>query len=349
MSKARYLGINLKLGDFSSSSSYLILMIGMILCVLPAPSQTPLSISQSPVQADHPTHQQAPLPANFPPSLTIAPEGIANAKLMPGSSISVRVFEEADLDGSYRLNNDGMIFLPLVGAIQVDSLSLRDAEVAIEKKLVSAGILINPHVVVNLVDYGTQSVVIAGEVTSPGRISTLAPLRLQEVLAMVGGTTPVASDQVLVHHLGQPSGSAEVVHYNPSEGNSAALDTVINPGDTVFVKKAGSVYVLGAVNRPGGFIMQEEGTLNVVQALALAYGTAPEAAIPRVRILRKGSNGQYTFIPVPLDKIQKGKADPPPLQTEDIVYVPPSTLKEVGITARSMLSGVPGAAVYRVP
>lgn len=347
MSNARHFYVTLKLRDISSSGWCLI--IGVLLCALPAHSQTSLSMSQSPVQADHPTHQTAPLPSNFPPSLTIAPEGIASVTLMPGSSIGVHILEESDLDGSYRLNTDGIIFMPLVGAIQVGSLSLRGAEIAIEKKLVSAGILLDPHVVVNLVDFGTQSVVVAGEVTSPGRISILAPLKLQEVLAMVGGTTPVAADQVLVHRFGQPSGSADVVRYNPSEGNSAALETLINPGDTVFVKKAGSVYVLGAVTRPGGFIMQEQGALNVVQALALAYGTTEQASIPRVRILRKDPNGQYTVIPVHLDKIQKGKADPTPLQSEDIVYVPPSTMKEVGITARSMLSGVAGAAVYRAP
>jgi len=44
-------------------------------------------------------------------------------------------------------------------------------------------------------------------------------------------------------------------------------DTVIQPGDTVTVKRAGIVYVLGAVTRPGGYIMQEGGELDVTQAV----------------------------------------------------------------------------------
>jgi polysaccharide export outer membrane protein len=269
-------------------------------------------------------------------------------KLMPGSMLSLHVFEEPDLDGAYRIDSNGAIFIPLVGSIRVGSLTLRDAERAVESQLMASGILVDPHVVLNITDYGAQTVVVAGEVTAPGRLPILSPRKLQDILAMAGGTTPLAGDEVVIHHADQPARSIETIHYNPAQGGVANLDTLIQPGDTVFVKKAGSVYVLGAVYRPGGFIMQEAGTLNVVQALALAYGTSPEAAITKVRILRKSSDGSYTFIPVPLNKIQKGRANPTPLQSEDIVYVPPSTLKEVGISARSLLSGVAGAAVYRV-
>jgi polysaccharide biosynthesis/export protein len=270
-------------------------------------------------------------------------------KLMPGSMINVQVFEESDLDGSYRVDNQGNIVIPLVGAVKVASLTLREAEVAIQKQLVASEILNDPHVTVNVVDYGAQSVVVAGEVTSPGRLPIITPRHLQDILAMVGGPTPLAGDEIAIHRAGEPSDASQTVHYNSAAGGRAGLDIMIAPGDTVFVKKAGSVYVLGSVFRPGGFVMQEQGSLNVLQALALAYGTLPEASIPKVRILRKASDGTYGFLHIRLDKIQKGRADPTPLQSEDIVYVPPSALKEAAITARSLLSGVAGAAVYRVP
>jgi len=51
------------------------------------------------------------------------------------------------------------------------------------------------------------------------------------------------------------------------------------------------VYVLGAVNRPGGYIMQDEGSLTAEAALALAYGTAPQAAINKIRVIRKCGDG----------------------------------------------------------
>jgi polysaccharide export outer membrane protein len=312
-------------------------------------AQTPVSTSQNPLQANRPARSTQSPAANFPTNLTITPEGIADMRLMPGSMINVQVFEESDLDGSYRVDNQGNVVIPLVGSVKIGSLTLREAEVAIQKQLVAAEILNDPHVTVNVVDYGTQTVVVAGEVTAPGRLPIITPRRLQDILAMVGGPTPLAGDEITIHHAGDPSDASQTVHYNAATGGRAGLDTMIAPGDTVFVKRAGSIYVLGAVYRPGGFIMQEQGSLNVVQALALAYGTSPEASIPRVRILRKSSDGTYGFIRVPLDKIQKGRADPTPLQAEDIVYVPPSTLKEAAIAARSLLSGVAGAAVYRVP
>lgn len=323
------------------------LSCGLIVCSSrTAFAQTTQSISQSPLQASR--AQRSPQAPNVPSNLSVVPEGIADLKLMPGSMVNVHVFEEPDLDGSYRIDNGGNIAIPLVGNVKVQGLMLRDVEVAIEKQLIAEQILNNPHVTVNIADYGTQSIVVAGEVTNPGRVPLIIAERLQEVLATVGGTTPLASNEIVIHRAGQLPDASETVVYDAATGNASSADIMIAPGDTIFVKRAGSVYVLGAVNRPGGFIMQDQGSLNILQALALAYGTAPEAAIPRVRILRRASGSGYEFIHVPLDKIQKGKANPTPLQPGDIVYVPPSTIKEVGITARSLLSGVAGAAVYRV-
>ncbi len=66
----------------------------------------------------------------------------------------------------------------------------------------------------------------------------------------------------------------------------------------------------------------------------------------KVRVLRKGPDGTWSFLPVQLDKVQKGQARATPLQAEDIVYVPPSTIKEVGITIRTLLGGAASAAIY---
>jgi len=311
-----------------------------------ASSQTTQSVAQSPLQASRTA--RAPQQPGLSSAVQGAPEGIADLRLTPGTLINVQVFEEPDLDGAYRVDDKGSIAMPLVGSIKVQGFSLRETEGAIRQQLISEQILNAPHVVVNVADYGAQNIVVAGEVTNPGRVPIIAPRPLQEVLASAGGTTPLASDEVVIHRAGQTPDKQETVRYNAATGQ-VGTGVMIAPGDTIFVKRAGSVYVLGAVNRPGGFVMQNEGSLNVVEALALAYGTAPEAAIPRVRILRRVSEGNYEFVPVPLNKIQKGKATPTPLQAGDIVYVPPSTIKEVGITARSLLSGVAGAAVYRAP
>jgi polysaccharide export outer membrane protein len=330
-------------GRFICGISAVFAIPAFLFAQAPVSPSTTQSLQQLVQQAHSPT-----IPA-LPSSLSITPEGISKLKLMPGSMINVHVFEETDLDGAYRIDDSGDISIPMAGAIRVAYLSLREAETAVRAKLISAGVLNDPHVVVNIADYGAQYVTVMGEVSSPGRFAVLAPRELRDLIALAGGTTPVAGNEITIHRADQPDQKTEIIHYNRNRDGDAQLNTVINPGDSVVVKRAGIVYVLGAVYRPGGFIMQESGSLNVAEALSLASGTSLEAAISNVKVLRKNSDGTWLYIDVPLNKIQKGKAVPMALQDEDIVYVPPSLLKETGINAKAIAGGVGQALVYRVP
>jgi polysaccharide export outer membrane protein len=119
---------------------------------------------------------------------------------------------------------------------------------------------------------------------------------------------------------------------------------MVLPGDTVTVKRAGIVYVLGAVTRPGGYLMQEDGDLNVTQALALAYGTTMPAAVGSMRLIRKQDDGRVEEIAIPYGDIVKGKVAPPRLQAEDVIYVPVSKIKVV--LTQSLLNTAAQAAIY---
>jgi len=331
------------------ASGILALITGTPVLVAQVPPATP-STAQSVQQILQQAHSASPSAPSFSAtSISIAPEGIAKLKLTPGSMIALHVFEEPDFDGNYRLDDGGTISIPMVGTVAVGALSLHQAEEVIHSKFIAAGVLNEAHVTVNLIDYAAQYVSISGEVASPGRFPVFTPRKLADFLALAGGMTAVAGNEIVITRAGHPENPMEVVHYRRNQSDSTGLDVTINPGDAVLVKRAGIVYILGAVYRPGGFIMQNDGGhLNVVDALALAAGTSPEAAISRVRVLRKTSDGNWVIFPVPLNKIQKGEATPQELQAEDIVYVPPSLLKETGINAKAIAGGVGQAIVYRI-
>lgn len=65
-----------------------------------------------------------------------------------------------------------------------------------------------------------------------------------------------------------------------------------------------TVYVLGQVNRPGVFPMAR--TIDVMQALSMAGGTATYAALNKIKILRR-ENGKLTAIPFEYGDVEKGK------------------------------------------
>lgn len=279
-------------------------------------------------------------------SVIAAPEGIAAFVLTPGSAVDIHVFEESDLDGRYRLDDSGNISIPLAGSIHLASLKVDEAAAAIRAKLIAEEILKNPHVQVSLGEYSTQSISVLGEVAAPGKFPVLGPQSLIDVLAMAGGETVSSASEIDIERARGLNSKIDVVFYRRDVSSLSSLDVIVNPGDTVRVKRAGIVYVLGAVNRPGGFLMDQSGKLDVLQALSLALGTAREASPGNIRIVRKNADGTLANIPVPFNKLNRAETSPINLQPEDIVYVPASALKSIFINSASIIGAAAAATIY---
>ena len=121
---------------------------------------------------------------------------------------------------------------------------------------------------------------------------------------------------------------------------------LVNPGDTVVVAKAGIVYVLGDVNRPGGYTMtsNNESKMSLLEALANAGGAAKTAKLDHARLIRKSD---HTETKISLGDIQKGKKADFAMAPGDILYVPFSYAKNLVIPELRGIAGAAGnAAVY---
>jgi polysaccharide export outer membrane protein len=118
---------------------------------------------------------------------------------------------------------------------------------------------------------------------------------------------------------------------------------MVRPGDTVVVPRAGVVYVLGAVFKPGGYLMEEDGKLNVAEALALSGGTLLQANTGGLRVIRRNADGTVLEFPLSYNAIMKGTQAPLVLQARDIVYVPISGMKVA--LANSLLGEAAYAAI----
>lgn len=90
--------------------------------------------------------------------------------------------------------------------------------------------------------------------------------------------------------------------------------------------------------------MQEDGDLNVTQAISLAYGTVMQAAVSSMRLIRKLPDGRVQETPIPYKDIEKGKVAPPRLEPEDVIYVPISKTKTV--LGAGLLATTAQAAIY---
>jgi polysaccharide export outer membrane protein len=104
----------------------------------------------------------------------------------------------------------------------------------------------------------------------------------------------------------------------------------IYAGDIVKVSRAGIVYVVGAVKKPGGFTVKGNEQMSLLKAIALAEGLSSTSSKGHTRIIRTDEgSGKRSEIPVELGKILDGKAPDMNLQAADIVFVPNSTGKTV--------------------
>jgi len=125
--------------------------------------------------------------------------------------------------------------------------------------------------------------------------------------------------------------SREVVQVNLKDlldSTDPRHNPAVYPGDIVKVSRAGIVYVVGAVQRPGGFTMKANEKMSVLQVIALSEGLTRTAAKGSARIIRTNEqNGARTETPIDLGKILSGKSPDPMLGARDIVFIPDSATK----------------------
>ena len=124
----------------------------------------------------------------------------------------------------------------------------------------------------------------------------------------------------------------------------------LQAGDVVTVPHAGIVYALGAVQRPGGFVSNNDrAQLSTLKVLALAGGMTRLAKKDRAVIIRKDSMGKQISIPVDLAKIVQQKSEDVRMMPSDILYIPDSSTKAALIRAGEIGLAIGTAlTVYRL-
>jgi polysaccharide export outer membrane protein len=270
-------------------------------------------------------------------------------RLSAGDLLDIKVLGTTDPDFSPKLRVDGQgsITLPYAGALRVTGRTAEDAAFLIEARFREKDILKDPHVSVTVVEYATQGVTVAGEVKNPGVYPMLGTHNLLDLLSAAGGVTPTAGKAVSITHR-EDLTHPQVVNVETKAGSPAAFNVDIRPGDTIMVWHAGIVYVLGEVEKPGGFLIENNDRLTVLQAIALAQGTSRTAAADRAKLIRKTATG-HEEVPVPLKKILADKAPDQLLADGDILFIPGSGPKAALRNMEAILPGVASAAIYHVP
>ncbi len=264
-----------------------------------------------------------------------------------GDLVEMSVFDTPELSGKLRVNNSGDIILPLVGSIHVAGLTADAMQSLIRKKFIDGKYVKDPQVTVFVTEYATQGVSVLGEVKTPGIYPAFGTHNLVDYISLAGGLTPLAGSNITITHVSHPD-DPEHVKISSSAASRPLNNPEIVPGDSIFVEKTGLIYVIGDVVRPGGFPMDHDDHLTILQAIALAQGTTYTSKQGSTIIIRTTPKG-HEEIPVDLKKILEAKALDQLLQDNDILYVPQSGTKVALKSVGTLLPIAANATIYRIP
>ena len=134
------------------------------------------------------------------------------------------------------------------------------------------------------------------------------------------------------------------------ESGDATNNIILQAGDIVTVPHAGIIYALGAVGRPGGFVLaNDRAPMTTLKLLSLAGGLSRTAKKDHAVIIRKDGQGQQHEVAVDLGKVMEFKAEDIQLQPSDILYVPNSAAKQAILRTMELAIAVGvGLALYRI-
>ncbi len=308
------------------------------------PAQLPAAqpISQA---ATNPSGTAATSPSITPETAKDSPDQSALVKLGPGDLIEVSVYNVPELATKARVSNSGDVYLPLIDYVHVDGLTQEEAQTLIEKRLADGGFVRSPHVTIFVDEAASQGVTVIGEVMKPGIYPDVADHKLYEVISEAGGFSAAASRKIAVIRRNQPDPIRINLPHNLADDLSGNID--ILPGDTINVPRAPIIYVVGDVGRPSGLLV-DNGTLTVLQALALAGGTNRTAKLGDARILHKGPTGT-TETKIQVKKMLEAKAPDVTLQADDILFIPVSAGKVAAAkTAEVAIALATAASIYAI-
>ncbi len=351
----------------------------LALLVLPPPTSAQQAVLETPQQVNDRIRQMSAAARLTPHDYVLG----------NGDLLDLDVFDVKELSREVRVSQTGSIGIPLVPVrLHVAGLTEVQAQQKIAEVLEADGLVSHADVSLTVRERKSKPITVVGAVGHAMVYQADRPVTILEVLAEAGGVATDAGDTVIVTRpaseppadpseppaIGpkvalpgtalpdassnsQPSSEPPLLNNTITINLNELMETgnvtnniVLQAGDIVTVPHSGIVYVLGAVGRPGGFVLaNDRGHMSTLKVLALAGGLNHTAKSDRAVIVRKDTQGQQHEVAVNLKKVMQRQEEDVLLQPSDILYVPNSAGKQA--MTRAVELGVAvgtGVALYRI-
>jgi polysaccharide export outer membrane protein len=296
----------------------------------------------------------------------------ADYTLGPEDVLTIAVFNLPEMTQTVRVENDGSIWVKLLGRVTAAGLTTAQLRDELQQEW-GKTYLEDPHVTIFVKQFHSTPISVVGAVAKPGLYQLPGPRTLVQVIAMAGGVNMPGTAAGNMQG-GAPAGRWAYVTRKEGFGDlkpingiqklapdqvkvdlgrllyshDSALDIFVKPFDTITVSRAGIIYVVGDVQKAGGFTLEDVDSLTALQALSLAQGCASACNMKSDEIIHTLPNGTRAITHINLGKIMKGKAKDPILTANDMLVVPGSMAKGIGSSSiGTALATVSGLVIWR--
>lgn len=259
-------------------------------------------------------------------SMAVAADGADGVyRLGPGDEISIDVFGVEELSGNFRVDGMGRASLPLIGNVEISGYTLAETEAVLEARY-GEEYLRNPQITVAVLEFRSQQFTAVGAVAQPRVYNTERKVTLIEALAMAGGLgekagpTVYLTDRVRNPATGELGTRSLAIAIEDLTEGRPDVNVVLGESALINVSPAGSIFVEGAVERPG--VYRAPGSATVLKVITMAGGLSFEAKRNAIYVLRRDSQSdQWLRQAVAMEDIRESPANDIPLADGDIVLV----------------------------
>ncbi len=298
------------------------------------------------------------------------PPGQQLQPLGPGDELRISVAGINELQNEdVQVSDSGTIALPYAGVVNVQGLSVDEAEQALDQRF--GEYIRTPEVHIVMQQNRSQAVAVMGLVSKPMLVPLTMPNEtIMEVIGEAGGLTNDASQRILLipGGAGGQTASPRIIEAsaNPNsipgasgaaQGEAApivvdlhggadqgCLNLPMRAGDTILVPPAGNVMVGGWVERPGE--VQITPGMTVLGAIEAAGGALYTS---NVEILRADPEGKRTRTPVDLADVKSGREPDPTVEAGDVVMVEASTWGALPYAFHEIFTGLGSGIAIPIP
>ncbi|HKV09568.1 MAG TPA: polysaccharide biosynthesis/export family protein [Thermoanaerobaculia bacterium] len=241
----------------------------------------------------------------------------------PRDLLDIRVFEDEQLNGPRRVEEDGAIDFPPLGKVPVTGKTASEIAQILKSRLESK-YMQRASVAVQVSEFRSRPISVIGAVKQPGNLAFSGRWTVLEAITAAGGLAENHGNVVYVLRRSDNGLSDQVaidldellVRGNPKVNIPIFSNDLINVPATIDV----IVYCLGEVGRPGALSFKSNERITLLAAIAHAGGLTDRASI-KILVKRAAAASGPKELTVDYKKILAGKEPDVELRQGDVIVV----------------------------